>query len=52
MGIPCATSLLTCWSAGCSQVGLELASDSTGPLLFYQCNMTGEALYGLGVQGV
>jgi hypothetical protein len=34
------------------QAGLEPASGGMGTLLFLQCNVHGEALYGLEVQGV
>jgi hypothetical protein len=46
VGIPCATYLLTCWSAG-----LELASSGAGALLFSQCNVAWRN-FGLGIQGV
>jgi hypothetical protein len=35
-----------------SQAGLELASGGVGAFLFSECNVCGEALCGLGVQGV
>jgi hypothetical protein len=52
VGILCVTYLLTCWSAGCLQEGLELASGGTEPSCFLSVTWCGEALYGLGVQGV
>jgi hypothetical protein len=51
MGVPCAAYLLTCWSASPKQVW-SWSLVTWEPSWFLSVMWCGEALYGLGVQGV
>jgi hypothetical protein len=51
VGIPHDAYLLTCWSAGCLPSRWELASGSTGVLLFSQCNMVWRSFVWAGDKG-
>jgi hypothetical protein len=52
VGMPCDAWCSAVGLPDVSQAGLEPASGSKGALPFSQCVWYGEALYGLGIQGV
>jgi hypothetical protein len=49
-GIPCATYLLTCWSAECLPSRFVAVSGGMGALLFCQCNGVEKLCMGWGIR--